>query len=49
MYLNAIGILDTKSWTWTIPTVNGIPPSRRSCASGGLLSGNHLTVAFGKL
>lgn len=49
MYLNAIGILDTKSWTWTIPTVNGIPPSKRSYASGGLLSGNHLTIAFGKL
>ncbi|KAG2214010.1 hypothetical protein INT47_001281 [Mucor saturninus] len=47
MYLNAIGILDTKTWTWTVPSVPGIPPSRRSYASAGLLNGNYLTVAFG--
>ncbi|KAI9340365.1 hypothetical protein BD770DRAFT_330694 [Pilaira anomala] len=46
-YLNAIGILDTKTWTWTVPSVNGIPPSRRSYAAAGLLSNNYLTVAFG--
>ncbi|KAI9321079.1 hypothetical protein BX666DRAFT_1914183 [Dichotomocladium elegans] len=47
MYLNAVAILDTTSWTWTIPAVGGIPPSRRSYAVGGLLDGEHLTVAFG--
>jgi hypothetical protein len=47
-YTNAIAILDTKTWTWTIPTYSGIPPSRRSYASGGLLDGKTLTVAFGK-
>lgn len=47
MYLNAIAILDTKNWTWSVPPVDGIPPSRRSYASAGLLNGNHLTVAFG--
>ncbi|KAI9470033.1 MAG: hypothetical protein EXX96DRAFT_532376 [Benjaminiella poitrasii] len=46
-YLNAIGILDTKTWTWTVPSVLGIPPSRRSYASGGLLTENYLTIAFG--
>ena len=49
MYLNSIAILDTKTWQWSIPPVTGIPPSRRSYASGGLLNGNQLTVAFGKL
>lgn len=47
MYLNAIAILDTSSWTWSLPTVSGIPPSRRSYASAGILDGKHLTVAFG--
>lgn len=47
MYLNAIGILDTKTWTWTVPLIPGIPPSRRSYASAGLLNGHYLTVAFG--
>lgn len=47
MYLNAIAILDTKNWTWSVPPIDGIPPSRRSYASAGLLNGNHLTVAFG--
>lgn len=48
MYLNAIAILDTNTWSWTVPSVPGIPPSRRSYASAGLLNGNYLTVAFGK-
>ncbi|KAI7895716.1 uncharacterized protein EV154DRAFT_412968 [Mucor mucedo] len=47
MYLNAIAILDTKAWTWTVPSVPGIPPSRRSYAAAGLLNENYLTVAFG--
>ncbi|PHZ17864.1 galactose oxidase [Rhizopus microsporus ATCC 52813] len=48
MYLNAIAILDTSSWTWSVPNVSGIPPSRRSYASAGILDGKHLTVAFGE-
>lgn len=47
-YLNAIAILDTKTWTWSVPTIKGIPPSRRGFAVGGLLDGSRLTVAFGK-
>jgi hypothetical protein len=48
--LNTIAILDTKTWSWTIPSIGGIPPSRRSFAVGGLLDGGrHLTVAFGKI
>lgn len=47
-YLNAVAILDTSTWTWTVPTVSGIPPSRRSYAVAGILDGSHLTVAFGK-
>ncbi|KAI9480292.1 MAG: hypothetical protein EXX96DRAFT_561977 [Benjaminiella poitrasii] len=46
-YLNSIAILDTKNWAWTIPNVDGIPPSRRSFAIGGLLDNKHLTIAFG--
>ncbi|GAA5813905.1 hypothetical protein MFLAVUS_007393 [Mucor flavus] len=46
-YLNAVAILDTKTWTWTIPAIRGIPPSRRSFAVGGILDDKHLTVAFG--
>lgn len=47
-YLNTIAILDTKSWTWIVPNINGIPPARRAFAVGGLLDDSHLTVAFGK-
>lgn len=47
-YLNAIGILDTKTWQWTVPAVSGIPPSRRSYAAGGLINDKYLTIAFGK-
>lgn len=46
-YLKDIAILDTNTWTWTIPTENGIPPSRRSYAAAGLLDGKHFTVGFG--
>ncbi|KAL9543139.1 hypothetical protein MBANPS3_008258 [Mucor bainieri] len=46
-YLNAIGILDTKTWQWTVPAVSGIPPSRRSYAAGGLIDNKYLTIAFG--
>ncbi|KAG1556680.1 hypothetical protein G6F47_006263 [Rhizopus delemar] len=48
MYLNAFAILDTSSWSWTVPAVNGIPPARRTLASGAILDGNHLTIAFGE-
>ncbi|KAI9258033.1 hypothetical protein BDA99DRAFT_561472 [Phascolomyces articulosus] len=48
MYLNAIAILDTKTWTWEVPQPDGIPPSRRSYAVAGILDNDqHLTVAFG--
>lgn len=46
-YLNSVAILDTNTWTWTVPAIDGIPPSRRSFAAAGLLDGEHLTVAFG--
>ncbi|RCI01423.1 hypothetical protein CU098_003405 [Rhizopus stolonifer] len=46
-YLNTVAILDTKTWSWSIPSIGGIPPSRRSFAVAGLLDNNHLTVAFG--
>ncbi|KAI9276084.1 hypothetical protein BY458DRAFT_506317 [Sporodiniella umbellata] len=47
MYLNALAVLDTSTWTWRMPVAAGIPPSRRSFASAGILDGQHLTVAFG--
>lgn len=47
-YLNAIAILDTKTWTWEIPTVDGIPPSRRSFAVSGSFDDQHVLFAFGK-
>lgn len=40
--------MDTKTWSWIIPSIGGIPPARRAFAVGGLLDGSHLTVAFGK-
>ncbi|KAI8377308.1 hypothetical protein BD560DRAFT_367080 [Blakeslea trispora] len=46
-FLNTVAILDTKTWAWTIPSIGGIPPSRRSFAAAGLLDDKHLTVAFG--
>lgn len=46
-YLNSIAILDTATWSWTIPSVSGIPPSRRSFAVAGLLDSKHATFAFG--
>lgn len=48
-YLNAVAILDTNTWSWSIPSVSGIPPSRRILASSGILDGEHLTIAFGNL
>lgn len=47
MYINSVAILDTNTWTWTVPSTDGIPPSRRSFAAAGILDGEHLTVAFG--
>lgn len=47
-YLNSIAILDTKTWTWEIPTVDGIPPSRRSFAVSGRFDDQHVMFAFGK-
>ncbi|KAG1149970.1 hypothetical protein G6F37_000920 [Rhizopus arrhizus] len=46
-YFNSLAILDTNSWTWTVPNVQGIPPVGRTLASAGILDGKHLTVAFG--
>ncbi|KAI7875341.1 galactose oxidase [Lichtheimia hyalospora FSU 10163] len=46
-YLNAIAVLDTKTWTWEIPTVDGIPPSRRSFAVSGRFDDQHVMFAFG--
>ncbi|KAI8138865.1 hypothetical protein BJV82DRAFT_629048 [Fennellomyces sp. T-0311] len=46
-FLNSFAILDTASWTWTVPAVQGIPPSRRSYAAAAILDGSHMTVAFG--
>lgn len=46
-YINSVAILDTNTWTWTVPSTDGIPPSRRSFAAAGILDGEHLTVAFG--
>ncbi|KAI9495036.1 hypothetical protein BDB00DRAFT_266955 [Zychaea mexicana] len=46
-YINAVALLDTASWTWTVPTAQGIPPSRRSYAAAAILDGTHMTVAFG--
>ncbi|OBZ88226.1 RING finger protein B [Choanephora cucurbitarum] len=46
-FLNTVAILDTKTWAWTIPSIGGIPPSRRSFAAVGLLDDKHLTVTFG--
>ncbi|OBZ81212.1 hypothetical protein A0J61_10739, partial [Choanephora cucurbitarum] len=45
-YLNQVAVLDTNTWQWSLPSIQGIPPSRRSYASGGLV-GNNLVVAFG--
>ncbi|KAF7725759.1 hypothetical protein EC973_009376 [Apophysomyces ossiformis] len=47
-YLNTIAILDTKTWTWEIPPMNGIPPGRRSNSAAMLVNNQYLTVAFGE-
>lgn len=45
-YINGVAVLNT-DFTWTTPSNQGIPPSRRSYASAAILDGAHLTVAFG--
>lgn len=45
-YINGVAVLNT-DFTWTTPSNQGIPPSRRSHASAAILDGAHLTVAFG--
>lgn len=46
-FTRSVAILDTKTWTWTIPNMQGIPPSARSYASAAMLDGKHVTLAFG--
>ncbi|KAI9318124.1 hypothetical protein BX666DRAFT_1935011 [Dichotomocladium elegans] len=51
-FLNSIGYLDYRNWTWSRPKfsgprLSGRPPSRRSYATAHILDGKHLTVAFG--
>ncbi|KAG1275749.1 hypothetical protein G6F65_009697 [Rhizopus arrhizus] len=45
-YLNSIAILDTKTWSWSNPSIRGNPPSRRAFAVGGLLDGNFMNATF---
>ncbi|KAI7850698.1 hypothetical protein BDC45DRAFT_487490 [Circinella umbellata] len=47
LFISSVVILDTASWTWITPPLEGTPPSRRSYAAAGILDGTHLTVAFG--
>lgn len=47
-FTRSVAILDTKTWTWTVPALEGIPPSSRSYASAAILDGKHVTFAFGK-
>jgi hypothetical protein len=47
-FTRSVAILDTKTWTWSIPNVQGIPPSSRAYASAAILDGKHVTFAFGK-
>ncbi|SAL99254.1 hypothetical protein [Absidia glauca] len=46
-FTRSVAILDTKTWTWSIPNVQGIPPSSRAYASAAILDGKHVTFAFG--
>ncbi|CAO3591693.1 unnamed protein product [Absidia cylindrospora] len=46
-FTRSVAILDTKTWTWTIPNMQGILPSSRSYASAAMLDGKHVTFAFG--
>jgi hypothetical protein len=47
--LNAIAILDTKTWLWTMSSSKDNLPSRRAFVSDGLTEEIYLVVAFGKL
>ncbi|CAO3589874.1 unnamed protein product [Absidia cylindrospora] len=46
-FTRSVAILDTKTWTWSIPNMQGILPSSRSYASAAILDGQHVTFAFG--
>ncbi|KAI8388370.1 uncharacterized protein BYT42DRAFT_559868 [Radiomyces spectabilis] len=46
-YTNRLAILDTDTWTWTVPAVDGILPSKRAYAAAASLDGQHVTVGFG--
>ncbi|KAI8333639.1 hypothetical protein BC941DRAFT_380106 [Chlamydoabsidia padenii] len=45
--VNSVFVLDTTTWSWTSPSINGIPPSRRGNAIAAMLDDRHLTVTFG--
>lgn len=45
--VNSVYVLDTTTWTWTSPTIGGIPASRRGNAVAEVLDDKHLTVTFG--
>ncbi|KAI8881518.1 hypothetical protein K501DRAFT_324461 [Backusella circina FSU 941] len=45
---NSVNTLDTTTWTWNSPIINGAPPQRRSYASAGFFDSKYLIVAFGQ-
>ncbi|KAI9340364.1 hypothetical protein BD770DRAFT_372607 [Pilaira anomala] len=48
-YSDEIYILNTKNWTWSVPRVTGVLPSKRAFASSGILNDRYLTVGFGSV
>ncbi|ORX53646.1 galactose oxidase [Hesseltinella vesiculosa] len=47
-YLRSIAVLDTSSYTWSVPNAGGIPPSFRSLANAAMLDGTHITYVMGE-
>ncbi|ORZ06846.1 hypothetical protein BCR42DRAFT_426552 [Absidia repens] len=45
--VNSVYVLDTDTWTWSSPAIDGVPASRRGNAVAEMLDDKHLTVTFG--
>lgn len=46
-FRNGVDILDTSTWQWIRPSIQGSPPRLRSFASAGLISNDYIIFAYG--
>lgn len=48
-FYNNLYVLDTQTWTWYEPEIQGTAPMRRSFATSALITNEYAVFAFGRL